>query len=179
MCLLDWQAIAIAACPNNIHAETVACERATLLAAEWYAKLAPEGNLTVVIQGDILPLIQYLNHNARLRYAGLQQHLISIKQTALHQLPTHSFSYLPREGNAVADHLAGVGADIPPPAKPFSTRLTCTTYRNSRTSPSPNTHIFTTPRTLHTDKTRCDTWPNTRPVPPMPASLSHTVLESK
>ena len=74
MKLLAWQAIAIAACPDNIHAETVACEQATLLAAEWYAKLAPEGGLTVIIQGDILPLIQYLNYNARLRYAGTTPH---------------------------------------------------------------------------------------------------------
>ena len=37
------------------------------------AKLAPDGPLHVIIQGDILPLIQYLNYNARLRYAGIQQ----------------------------------------------------------------------------------------------------------
>ena len=83
MKLLDWQAIAIAECPDNIHAETTACEQGTLLAAEWYAKLAPEGGLTFIIQGDILPLIQFLNYSARLRYAGVQQHLIKIKQTAL------------------------------------------------------------------------------------------------
>ena len=117
MRLLDWQAMAIAACPDNIYAETIACEQATLLAAEWYAKLAPDGKLAVIIQGDILPLIQFLNYNARLRYAGVQQHLINIKQTALLQLPTHTFAYLPREGNAIADHLAGVGAEMPPPGK--------------------------------------------------------------
>ena len=116
MKLLDWQAVAIANCPDNIHAETIACEQATLLAAEWYAKLAPEGSITVIIQGDILPLIQFLNYTARLRYAGVQQHLLNIKQTALHQLPNHSFTYLPREGNAIADYLAGAGAEFLPPA---------------------------------------------------------------
>ena len=116
MKLLDWQAVAIANCPDNIHAETIACEQATLLAAEWYAKLAPEGSITVIIQGDILPLIQFLNYTARLRYAGVQQHLLNIKQTALHQLPNHSFTYLPREGNAIADYLAGAGAEFSPPA---------------------------------------------------------------
>ena len=121
MKLLDWQAIAIAECPDNIHAETVACEQATLLAAEWYAKLAPEGGLTVIIEGDILPLIQFLNYNARLRYAGVQQHLINIKQMALQQLPNHSFAYLPRQGNAIADHLAVVGAELPAPAKGIDT----------------------------------------------------------
>ena len=117
MRLLDWQAMAIAACLDNIYAETIACEQATLLAAEWYAKLAPDGKLTVIIQGDILPLIQFLNYNARLRYAGVQQHLINIEQTALLQLPTHTFAHLPREGNAIADHLAGVGAEMPPPGR--------------------------------------------------------------
>ena len=67
MQLLEWQAIAIAQCPDNIYAETIGCQQATLLAAQWYAKLAPDGPLHVVIQGDILPLIQYLNYNARLR----------------------------------------------------------------------------------------------------------------
>ena len=121
MKLLDWLAIAIAECPDNIQAETIACEQATQLAAEWYGKLALEGGLTVIIQGDILPLIQFLNYNARLRYAGVQQHLINIKQTALHQLPNHSFTYLPREGNAIADHLAGFGAELPAPAKGIDT----------------------------------------------------------
>ena len=121
MKLLDWQAVAIASCPDNIHAETIACEQATLLAAEWYAKLAPEGSITVIIQGDILPLIQFLNYTARLRYAGVQQHLLNIKQTALHQLPNHSFTYLPREGNAIADYLAGAGAEFLPPAAGIDT----------------------------------------------------------
>ena len=65
------------------------------MAAQWYAKLAPDGPLHVVIQGDILPLIQSLNYNARLRYAGIQQHLIDIKHTALLELPNHTFAYLP------------------------------------------------------------------------------------
>ena len=33
--------------------------------------LAPQNGLTVIIQGDILPLIQFLNYNA-LRYADVQ-----------------------------------------------------------------------------------------------------------
>ena len=43
MQLLEWQAIAIAQCPYNIYAETIGCQQATLLAAQWYAKLAPDG----------------------------------------------------------------------------------------------------------------------------------------
>ena len=112
MQLLEWQAIAIAQCPDNIYAETIGCQQATLLAAQWYAKLAPDGPLHVVIQGDILPLIQYLKYNARLRYAD---NLIDIKHTALLELPNHTFAYLPREGNALADHPAGQGANATPP----------------------------------------------------------------
>ena len=52
MRLLDWQAIAFAACPDNIYAETIACEQATLLAAKWYAKPASDGKLTVIIQDE-------------------------------------------------------------------------------------------------------------------------------
>ena len=45
MQLLEWQAIAIAHCPDNIYAETIGCRQATQLAAQWYAKLAPDGPL--------------------------------------------------------------------------------------------------------------------------------------
>ena len=45
MQLLEWQAIAIAHCPDNIYAETIGCQQATLLAAQWYAKLAPDVSL--------------------------------------------------------------------------------------------------------------------------------------
>ena len=101
--------------PEPGEGRKIGCQQATLLAAQWYAKLAPAGPLHVVIQGDILPLIQYLNYNARLRYAGIQKHLIDIKHTALLELPNHTFAYLPREGNALADHLAGQGANATPP----------------------------------------------------------------
>ena len=96
MKLLDWLAIAIAECPDNIHAETIACEQATQLAAEWYGKLAPEGGLTVIIQGDILPFIQFLNYNARATLCGVQQHLINIKQNCAASTPK-SLLHLPSE----------------------------------------------------------------------------------
>ena len=51
MQLLEWQAIAIAHCPDNIYAETIGCRQATQLAAQWYAKLAPDEPLNVLIQG--------------------------------------------------------------------------------------------------------------------------------
>ena len=147
MQLLEWQAVAIAQCPDNIYAETIGYQQATLLAAQWYAKLAPDGPLHVVIQGDILPLIQYLNYNARLRYAGIQQHLIGIKHTALLELPNHTFAYLPREGNALADQ---VRAPTPHPlpvvlsSTPTSASLTpcCARQKSAmlpKSKPSPST----------------------------------------
>lgn len=64
---------------------------------------------------DILPLIQYLNYSARPRCPGIQQRLIDIKNRALQQLPHHAFAYLPRERNALADHLADLGTNSEPP----------------------------------------------------------------
>ena len=115
MQLVEWQAVAIAQCPDNIYAETIGCQYATALAAKWFTLLADDGPTRVIIQGDILPLIQYLNYNARLRYPGIQHILLDIKRTALQQLPWHTYAYLPREGNMLADYLAGEGAlHIPP-----------------------------------------------------------------
>ena len=115
MQLIEWQAVSIARCPDNIYAETIGCQYATLLAAKWYALLSGDGPVRVVIQGDILPLIQYLNYNARLRYPGIQHILLEIKRVALQQLPCHTYAYLPREGNMLADYFAGEGALQPPP----------------------------------------------------------------
>ena len=118
MQLIEWQAISIARCPDNIYAETIGCQYATTLAAKWYALLSDDGPVRVTIQGDILPLIQCLNYNARLRYPGIQGILLEIKRISLQQLPCHTYTYLPREGNSLADYLAGEGAkQTPPPAR--------------------------------------------------------------
>ena len=53
--LLEWQAIIIANCPDNIFAETAACHHATLLAAKWYAILSAQNALRVTIQGTSCP----------------------------------------------------------------------------------------------------------------------------
>ena len=116
MQLVEWQAVAIARCPDNIYSETIGCPYATTLAAKWFTLLAEDGPTRVIIQGDILPLIQYLNYNARLRYPGIQHILLDIKRTALQQLPSHTYAYLPREGNMLADYLAGEGALQTPPS---------------------------------------------------------------
>ena len=99
MQLVEWQTVAIARCPDNIYAETIGCQYATTLAAKWFTLLASDGPIRVIIQGDILPLIQCLNYNARLRYPGIQHILREIKRIALQQLPCHTYAYLPREGN--------------------------------------------------------------------------------
>ena len=69
----------------------------------------------MIIQGDILPWIQYLNYNARLRYPGIQNILLEIKRISWQRLPCHTYTYLPREGNSLADYLAGEGSVGEPP----------------------------------------------------------------
>ena len=91
MQLVEWQTVAIARCPDNIYAETIGCQYATTLAAKWFTLLASDGPIRVIIHGDILPLIQYLNYNARLRYPGIQHILREIKRIALQQLPCHTY----------------------------------------------------------------------------------------
>ena len=125
MQLVEWEAIAIASCPDNIYAQTIGCRQATILAAKWYASLSPDGPLRVIIQGDILPLIQYLNYNARLRYPGIQSFLLEIERISLQQLPCHTYTYLPREGNSLADYLAGEGSmrELPPYGESVSANI--------------------------------------------------------
>ena len=98
MSLLEWQAIAIAQrhC-DNVYAETVGCHYATQLAAKWHADLSSTNSLRAIMQGDILPVKQFLNYNARLRYPGIQELLPSIECTATQQLPCHTFSLLGKE----------------------------------------------------------------------------------
>ena len=79
--------------------------------------------------------------------------------------PNHSFTYLPREGYAIADHLAGVGADLPSPAEGIDihphtplpatllTNLKYTTYSKNKVLPQVSTRTSITrllqPTTSH------------------------------
>ena len=62
----------------------------------------------ILIQCDILELVLYLNDDADYDTKVLKVFLTTFKCFALQRLPFHIFTYLPREGNAVAGSLAGL-----------------------------------------------------------------------
>ena len=108
--LLRQRAVGLHQCLDNIVAEVKACrflvEEIVDVCHNEYASL----NLTaspIVVQGDILPVIKYLEYAGRLRRLDLVADLEFIQKTACRMLPSIQWRYLPREANDFADSLAG------------------------------------------------------------------------
>ena len=63
--LVQWLSIPLLSCADNVIAEAHACRAAIGLAFEYYVSCLSKGIYvdSVVVQGDILPIINYLQHN--------------------------------------------------------------------------------------------------------------------
>ena len=108
--LLRQRAVGLHQCLDNVVAEVKACrfliEEIVDLCTTEYASF----NLStrpIIVQGDILPVIKYLEYAGRLRRLDLVADLEFIQMTACRMLPTIQWRYLPREANDFADSLAG------------------------------------------------------------------------
>ena len=62
---------------------------------------------TVVIQGDVLPVIKYFQFAGRLHRLDMNQPLECIRTAVSRHLPRALFLYLPRVANSIVDDLAG------------------------------------------------------------------------
>ena len=67
--LVQWLSIPLLSCPDNVIAEAHACRAAINLAFEYYVSCMAKGIPidSVVIQGDILPIINYLQYKGRIK----------------------------------------------------------------------------------------------------------------
>ena len=113
--LTHWRSVAIPQCADNILAEAWACKEALHLAIE-LQRLLPSRFSKIFIQGNILPLINYMNHKGRIRRLEAAQIMEDCQLLASQLSPFVHFIYLPRECNSLADYFAGPSrwADKPP-----------------------------------------------------------------
>ena len=67
--LVQWLALPLLSCTDNVIAEAHACLAAIELAFNYYESCLSKGTVvdSIVIQGDILPIINYLQHRGRVK----------------------------------------------------------------------------------------------------------------
>ena len=104
--LTHWSSTAIPNCADNIVAEAYACRNALALAVRSHAE-HPHVFKKIIIQGDILPLINYMNYKGRIRRIEIAQIMEECQLLASQLSDIIQFEYLPRECNCLADYFAG------------------------------------------------------------------------
>ena len=108
--VVSWHAFALHKCKNNIYAEAFGCLEA-LRTAHSHVQSALQAGLPspdVTVQGDILPIVNFLTFKGRFRRLVVLP-LLEKCQSLLARLPSINMEYKPRECNQFADHCAGLG----------------------------------------------------------------------
>ena len=105
--LVQWLSIPLLSCPDNVIAEAHACR--VNLAFEYYVSCMAKGIPidSVVIQGDILPIINYLQYKGRIKKPAVVAILEQCQQLLAQAPCLFRLVYLPRECNRLADYFAG------------------------------------------------------------------------
>ena len=107
--LVRWKSIPLVPCADNVVAEANACLAAVRLAIEYHSQCLARGipQKGIVIQGDILPLLNYLQGKGRVKRPEVVS-LLEDCQNLLARAPfIFRLVYLPRECNKLADYFAG------------------------------------------------------------------------
>ena len=107
--LARWKSIPLVPCADNVVAEASACLAAVRLAIEYHSQCLTRGipQKGIVIQGDILPLLNYLQGKGRVKRPEVVR-LLEDCQCLLARAPfIFRLVYLPRECNKLADYFAG------------------------------------------------------------------------
>ena len=106
--LVQWLSIPLLSCPDNVIAEAHACRAAINLAFEYYVSCMAKTPIdSVVIQGDILPIINYLQYKGRIKKPAVVAILEQCQQLLAQAPCLFRLVYLPRECNRLADYFAG------------------------------------------------------------------------
>ena len=107
--LVQWLSIPLLSCPDNVIAEAHARRAAINLAFEYYVSCMAKGIPidSVVIQGDILPIINYLQYKGRIKKPAVVAILEQCQQLLAQAPCLFRLVYLPRECNRLADYFAG------------------------------------------------------------------------
>ena len=106
--ILETIAIPLQPCPDSMFAEICAAD-ATLDKA---LSLAASNQIReVILQGDCINIVKHFAGALRLHREDLVRKLDNMWQKLTHTPITVHWSYVPRVGNKVADHLAGIAAN--------------------------------------------------------------------
>ena len=107
--LAQWLSIPLLSCADNVLAEAHACRAAIQLAFEYDVSCLSKGIHidSVVVQGDILPIINYLQHKGRVKKPAVVTILEQCQQLLSRAPCLFRLVYLPRECNRLADYFAG------------------------------------------------------------------------
>ena len=107
--LVQWLSIPLLSCSDNVVAEAHACRAAINLAFEYYVSCVSRGIPidSVVVQGDILPVINYLQYKGRIKKPAVVAILEQCQQLLARAPCLFRLVYLPRECNRLADYFAG------------------------------------------------------------------------
>ena len=107
--LAQWLSIPLLSCADNVLAEAHACRAAIKLAFEYYVSCLSRGIYvdSVVVQGDILPIINYLQRKGRVKKPAVVAILDQCQQLLARAPCLFRLVYLPRECNRLADYFAG------------------------------------------------------------------------
>ena len=107
--LVQWLSIPLLSRTDNVLAEAHACRAAINLAFEYYVSCLSRGISidSVVVQGDILPVINYLQHRGRIKKPAVVAILEQCQQLLARAPCLFRLVYLPRECNRLADYFAG------------------------------------------------------------------------
>ena len=114
--ILETIAIPLQPCPDSMFAEICAAD-ATLDKA---LSLAASNQIReVILQGDCINIVKHFAGALRLHREDLVRKLDNMWQKLTHTPITVHWSYVPRVGNKVADHLAGIAANSLASKHPF------------------------------------------------------------
>ena len=103
----SWEAFSLPDCPDNIIAEAEACRRALRKAYSLVTSCSPPAPQSIYLQGDILPLIRFLNNQGRIRRLDVLAIMEDCLRLTSFLAPFVVNHYLPRECNKLADYFAG------------------------------------------------------------------------
>ena len=103
----SWEAYSLPDCPDNIIAEAEACRRALRKAYSIVISRSPPAPESIYLQGDILPLIRFLNNQGRIKRLDVLAIMEDCLRLTSFLAPYVVNHYLPRECNKLADYFAG------------------------------------------------------------------------
>ena len=119
---VDWGAVPIAPCSDNLVAEAIGLDAGLWAALAHIASAEGLGTGQLVVQGDVLPHLQFMRYEGRSKRSDIVQVLSHLRTFVSHRIRAIRYLHLPRKANKIADRLAGIARGV------FCHRTPCAPY---------------------------------------------------